>query len=156
MRQTAAGGSGPGDVFHEDFVGTNKLWMFLSSAKRYLPLIGYSKLSPAYKGYDVVWTALFDMPLNSKQALLLLIFGDCQGVKLTFQTLWIFSEVPEHVLPILYLKAFGLIKPSQYEGFGMHPIEEITYGCQVILGLFYENKMQYVNGSNALYAGNVK
>ncbi len=66
------------------------------------------------------------------------------------------SEFPKHVLPMFYSKAFGLINPSQYDGFGMHPIEEITYGCPVIIGLFYENKMQYINGSNALYGGNVK
>ena len=38
----------------------------------------------------------------------------------------------------------------------MPPIEAIACGCPVILGSFYEKKMQYLYGSDALYGGNVK
>ncbi len=38
----------------------------------------------------------------------------------------------------------------------MPPIEAITCGCPVILGSFYEVKMQHIYGSDALYGGNVE
>ena len=130
--------------------------MFLNSGKRYFLLIGYHKSSPAYKGYDIFWAALSDMPIEFNTSFSVVIVGGLPERKVEIPDIVCVPDVPEQVLPILYSSASALIYPSQYEGFGMPPIEAIACGCPVILGSFYEEKMQYVYGNDALYGGNVK
>jgi glycosyltransferase involved in cell wall biosynthesis len=143
-------------VFENDFVGSDGLQKFLNSARRYLLLIGASKYSPAYKGYDIFWSGLSDMPPEFMATFSLIIIGDLPEHRGNLPDIVCVPDVPEHVLPILYSRASALIYPSKYEGFGMPPIEAIACGCPVILGSFYENKMQYVYGSDALYGGNIE
>ena len=40
----------------------------------------------------------------------------------------------EELLPMLYRGAAALVYPSLYEGFGLPPLEAMTYGCPVIAG----------------------
>jgi glycosyltransferase involved in cell wall biosynthesis len=45
----------------------------------------------------------------------------------------IFSEVTDEELPVFYSSALALVFPSFYEGFGLPPLEAMTYGCPVIV-----------------------
>jgi len=42
------------------------------------------------------------------------------------------GEVPDADLKKLYAKAFGLIFPSRWEGFGLPPLESLAAGCPVL------------------------
>jgi len=42
------------------------------------------------------------------------------------------GEVEEEILAFLYAKAFALVHPSLYEGFGLTPLEAMQMGCPVI------------------------
>ena len=142
-------------IFDDEFERSDELQAFLNLHKRFLLLIGYSKHSPEYKGYDIFWTALSSMPADFKSEMSLLVVGEMPDHPVDLAYLEYSPDVPESVLPILYSRASALISPSKYEGVGMPPIDALSCGCPVILGSFYEEKMQYVYGSDALYGGNV-
>ena len=139
--------------FDDDFVGREEIEILLNSQSPYLLLIGYSPYSPEYKGYEIFWQALTSMPTEFNTEFSLLIIGGLPNHQLNLVSVVHSPDVPENVLPILYSRASALVYPSQYEGFGMPPIEAIACGCPVILGSFYDKKMRYLYGDDALYGG---
>jgi glycosyltransferase involved in cell wall biosynthesis len=64
------------------------------------------------------------------------------------------GRISDNVMPQLYSNAIAFIFPSLYEGFGMPPLEAISFGCPVIgsdievLHEIYGNAMMYFNPTN--------
>ncbi|MEI6242482.1 MAG: glycosyltransferase family 1 protein [Chlamydiota bacterium] len=44
----------------------------------------------------------------------------------------VFSDITDEELPVFYSSATAFVFPSFYEGFGLPPLEAMTYGCPVI------------------------
>ncbi len=57
--------------------------------------------------------------------------------------------VPDDVLPALYRRAFALIFPSIYEGFGMPVLEAMACGCPVVMAR--AGSLPEVGGECAIY-----
>jgi len=57
--------------------------------------------------------------------------------------------IPDDELPAIYSQAFGMIFPSLYEGFGLPPLEAMSYGCPVIAS--NASSIPEVCGDAALY-----
>ena len=136
------------------FDGREDVEELLGSGTRFLLLVGYSPYSPEYKGYDIFWAAVGNMPVDFREEMAVFVVGSRPTLSIDI-SVYSAADVPEHVLPALYTRAAALVYPSRYEGFGMPPIEAAACGCPLILGSFYEAKMGYVYGDTALYGGSV-
>jgi glycosyltransferase involved in cell wall biosynthesis len=146
----------PAEILLENsFQGQEEVERILAERKRFLLLVGHSIHSPAYKGYDMFWAALQDMPPDFRAQFVVLIVGSAPRFEVDLVEIIVAPDVPEPVLPVLYSFAAALVYPSRYEGFGMPPIEAIACGCPVILGPFYSAKMLYLYGDDALYAEDI-
>ena len=141
--------------FGDGFLGCKEIEAVLNSNAKYLFLIGYSDYSPPYKGYDIFFDALRSMPEVFKAEFTLVVVGWPPARRQGLPRIVYAPDVPEEALPLIYSRASALVYPSRYEGFGMPPIEATACGCPVMLGSFYEEKMRYVYGDDALYAGTV-
>lgn len=64
------------------------------------------------------------------------------------------GRVPDSLMSRLYSNAIAFIFPSLYEGFGLPPLEAISFGCPVIgsdievLHEIYGNSMLYFDPTN--------
>jgi len=127
----------------------------LESRKPFILLLGYTEVSPKYKGYALFWEAILRMPEAFKEGMAVLVIGGMPPIDELNMDVTAVAWVPEDMLPHLYSRAAVFVYPSFLEGFGMPPIEAVACGCPVILGPFYKTRMQHYFGSDALYVMNV-
>lgn len=60
------------------------------------------------------------------------VFGSCDLSKINNNVIFL-GRVSDDDLSFLYRKAIAFVYPSLYEGFGIPPIEAMSYGCPVIV-----------------------
>ena len=94
----------------------------LGSGTRFLLLVGYSPYSTEYKGYNIFWVAVRNMPLDFREEVAVFV----EGSRPTFSidiSISRAADVPELVCSALHARAVVLVFPSRYKGFSMPLIE---------------------------------
>ncbi|NPB04157.1 MAG: glycosyltransferase family 4 protein [Thermotogae bacterium] len=108
--------------------------VFPDTDRPYLLMVGARY---RYKNAEVVLKALLKLP---RYRLIVVGTSESYGKELlalanelgVTSQLEIHGYVPREELPFLYARAFALVFPSQYEGFGLPVLEAMAVGCPVI------------------------